>query len=498
MHQLVERALFIAFFGSFGAACSSYDPSQAAETDVEVTGASEQALVGVPSGTKRQLVTSADGNSETAAVQAADGDLVVAYNSDDPQNVGYANASDRYVCRGARGVSYGKSGLGYVQQQVAVPAGYAFLWGDPSMAGGLGRLAGTSDTLFLTTLASPLDRYKAAVATQNQGHCYHGGMDETNTPLAGACIARSDDNGATFNIDPATDCVRDGDHFYDGGSAAVSGKVAYAAFWDTNRNNAAIWSTALGAHHAFTPVPRALRDGVVIGHPLIFGDPTGITLVVPTSRGYLLTQYTETAALWSLPVTISPATGVDTVTLRNGRAIRSIGGYAGAIGHSGTKDTELWFVYSQNNALGKAQLYSVNCQLHPSVSCGAATELTDPNSNAFLPAVGFASSPVQGQPPAGYWQVSYQSDAGTNDPSVVKLRSSPLGVTPVSIRRTNDQIACPDDRGYWGDYDAMVGIDATTVGGTPTFTRFMTDSTGASCTHQMFNASPQRVSAVSW
>jgi hypothetical protein len=98
------------------------------------------------------------------------------------------------------------------------------------------------------------------------------------------------------------------------------------------------------------------------------------------------------------------------------------------------------------------------------------------------------------------WQGSFLTRYG-NSTSTLNLTRATLGYVngqaftiPVDIAK--NQPVCPDQRGYWGDYDAHVVARVDNNG--VRFTRFMTDSTSGCVQRWYFTSRHEHVQAISY
>jgi alpha-tubulin suppressor-like RCC1 family protein len=440
---------------------------------------------------------------------------------------------------------------------VPVPANWAALWGDPYLTSN----PDSSNVVFLSTLAVPQDKFNVFTgSTPNNPLPIRGSVagavtDATQTPLGGACVARSLDGGQTFGL-PA--CFRDQNnnggwndtlgHFYDGSSVAVTKNSngsfsAFAGFIDISKSREAIWMMDDISSSAPNPFhPDTTRMGGLIGvgslpgtledietHVRLKAAPTGdlwkmsaaannisdfltvsgITTGFTTAdlkiniRGRNAGPITlATDAVIAEAVNLGPVSLMGTtLTIRTGPQFD----YDFGVNELG--QPEMRFVYAAvNRGAQDFHLQAGFCTMTANPSCHLPVQWRTQAFNsarALFPAIKFGFTPNTNIP---NWKVTFQgSDPnistsefaifGTNLVGAI-LFFNALPMAPVAL--TPFQTPCPDlrssstsDAGYWGDYDTMTFDPNRGV-----FIRSFTDSSQGCVLRQVFRSQHAHVSTV--
>jgi hypothetical protein len=434
---------------------------------------------------------------------------VATYNAvDSPPNLVYTNTT-RTIRRNTSLMGWANwrltDGVITNEGRVRPPPGWAVLWGDPAIA----RNSGNSNLLYIANLGIPNLKFPTSEMIE-------GPVDPAGLPasfcgsfLGGACIARSTNDGQSFTVS-ASDCLQrtdstcPGGHFYDGGSLASSGSGRmFAAFNDVTTSRHDVYQA-----QSMTGSFQRISDfGIAVSlHPRIrWGArfPTGTD-----STGALYMLYVTTALQLGIarydgggnltgPWTIASWSSNVFPTFNNvnlaDRFIRLGPEYDFDIGFNESGVREIRIVYSVADGNGRIHMNGASCTVNfPNFTCAPKGALWS-TSAMFSTTHQWNSHIAFGQTPNGAntWQVSfYNSVMGTNNVELWKMKLSNAGMGPVT-RQETAQVACPDLRGYWGDYDNVV----------PSFGQFLrlfTDSSHSSCVQQQFTANPMFASVAGW
>ena len=438
--------------------------------------------------------------SETSATTSYAGKkhrVVVAFN-DETGNEGKVvyTATTRQINAGASlmGWSYSedKGKTWTYGGKVAPPPGWAVLWGDPAMTTSGASYA----TVFLSNLAIPNAKMPANGIS---GYVTYGSK---GAYIGGACIAKSTDGGVTFanhqcvsNKDPDggdPDAVKG--HFYDGGSMASTpaGEV-FAAYIDITTSRIEVWR-APNANSAFGKLPNPFPGLVAATHPRLRANLDGSLYVATVVSGPLVYINRYKNGAWQGAVQASETTvtypQIDLNSSVGGQPLKVRTGpqFSFDVGAASEGESDaIRFLYTRYD--GKTQRHFVEgsaCALdlsgcHP--VAGWRAGLGTPGGTpleAFNPAVaawrGFINLPP-------HWTSSFYERYGQSVTTVNLARmnlayvnGTALGI-PVDLAKKIT--VCPDNRGYWGDYDDMlhVGFDNTT----PAFVRFTSSDHGKGC-----------------
>jgi hypothetical protein len=430
---------------------------------------------------------------ETPIGPVTDIHKVVAFNYDHPGRITYTSTTRR-IYSGASGIGWNyASGGGKTSQfttspkRLSIPAPilgsypWPILWGDP----GLGQLEGTG-YVYMTTLAVPARKMPSV-----------GYIDgAVNDYMGGACVARSNDGGQNFTVDWA-DCLHTPNFdFYDGSDVTGAGNNnVYAAFRDTVHSKIDVWR-ATSATGSFAQLPNPFPGIAISGHPrMVRGNP-GIYLIASSGANIWIAAHTPTGG-WSAPTQIAndysaPAIAVGGQTVRRNSALGAQ--YDLAYAPVYTRLPVIYVFYSamaNGHAIIKGSSWDLTNQ---SLSMGIYK--VDPGVHVFHPAI---TNAVVSQPGAfrSVTAVSWMQQVGNN----VAIYSARPAIGMTGVAETGSTIPCPDDRGYWGDYDAHMGVYQPSSSSSPIFWRSFSDSTGgggaAACTTQwMYFAEKVNVSAV--
>jgi hypothetical protein len=423
--------------------------------------------------------------------------LVITYNHNDPGFVTFTGNS-RQIFSGASLMRFFRltpvddSG---VSGRVAPPSGWAVLWGDP----GITRNRANANRVYMTNLAVPNAKFPTA-AGKIEGDIARDGLAPNlcGSYLGGACIARSSDNGLTFTLSSA-DCVRritgtcTQGTFYDGSDMETSpeGRV-YAAYRDVQLSKSDVYmATSQTGAFSLLPTPSGFQGY----HPRIKWGPGGLYLLQLNGSTLSITRYgggSSYSGMWTSPVNVATNAALGEITLSD-RNIRSAGSYDLDIGPGETGGTDARVIYRVVGSDGRHHIRIARCTTGTTISCTNPTSWrTDTLAGEqFTPAIATGTSSA-GQP---YWAVSYHSTQNFSTGNQTELRRgivTNVGDGFTRFAQEPVQRPCPDNRGYWGDYDNM----ATGPGG---FTfRGFSNSFNSSCTPQGYTTAPLGTSLTSW
>lgn len=399
--------------------------------------------------------------------------------------------------------------------KLAPPTGWSVLWGDPAATTSAQQdeygYPNAENLVFISNLAIPTSKWSGS---------WKGGFDVDNTPLGGACIARSIDGGKSFFFDESKEmqpCVTNNGHFYDGGSmaSAPDGSI-YAAFLDDVTGTIDVWRAPDGKTNfsmlapPFPSFTRAANHRLVL-HPRIRGmrdygrkgiyaaaeDQFGNVWMVEGGMVFNTWVWTK-PALVATGVSQQPDIAFKTALVRTADQFS----FDVGPGHAGENDA-VRLVYTSDDGNDQAvHIQVATCRADLS-SCSHPV----PSGWSWPPTSG-AGSGDQFNPNIAYspaldeWQMTFYSQEKSllGDNAVTLLGARLLGYGAAKSLKiamlTGAQTPCPDGRGYWGDYDDMayIGLDPETKAGT--FLRLISDSTGTACTRDKFTSSPLHVTSV--
>jgi len=431
-------------------------------------------------------------SESSSSVQRTTGFAYTGFNAGDSAHLTFPTGTSRRICRGTSALGFNvrntNGAYNAAMSRLAVPSGYSALWSDPAMG-----VAG--DSVYFGLLVAPNDRFNAASGNQE---CWtNSNGTSAKGMLAGACIFRSTSQTLTPNFGSNVSCVRTGNDFYDGGSLSgdpFGGSNIIASYWNFDQSRVDVWA---GPSPSWTRVATPFPGQVIGGHPLAAG---GVAVVVSDSVGILwISNYHSNTNSWSNPVRVGGPVAAGT-TLSDGTAIREVGYSFAFAGQTSFNVPYTFYVAYITTVNNRTQIRVSSCGMD-SVGFGGSINLcsdmpalaTPTTSNAFMPSVASANVMLPGaMSPDVQSRLSYWSDQGLTGGNV-QLRSFNFN-NPTSQAVTAAQHPCPDNRGYWGDYDDMYVVDDFTPN--PTFVRPYTDSTDAACTRQTYTANPQHVSVA--
>jgi hypothetical protein len=425
-------------------------------------GLSGCASAGVPAtGLPKQGNTQSFDQSETAVnVSNFSAKSVITVTSNDGTDTGSTiqyTSSTRKTLKGASllGWSYSQdNGASWTfGGKLAPPAGWSVLWGDPAIT----RSQLDQRYVFLSNLAVPDSKFPA------------GGISgPLNSYLGGACIARSTNGGVSFQN---YQCLSLESHFYDGGSMAAGNDGAiYAAYVDVNDDRIDVWRSP-GIDGTFTRMPRPFNV-TIYSHPRLRVDPGSGDLYVAAQRsdGYVLMtrfhggSWQAAVAASSLPAALYPEIDLSDRSLRTGPQFSFDVGAESVDGDENPGHDAVRLLYTTFD--NKEQRYYVRgsfCERNLS-GCKDAPEWGTTPGNLSL--TGDQFNPVIRALPGLFtlppiWKATYLSRQRDPKGNTVSLEQGNLVRLPNGFRillpfkLVDSHLVCPDNRGYWGDYDDM-------------------------------------------
>jgi hypothetical protein len=396
--------------------------------------------------------------------------ITVAYNDETNTNgkVVYTS-TDRTVLSGASlmGWSYSTDG-GQTWTHggdVKPPDGWAVLWGDPAIT----NSSVNQKYVFMSNLAIPNSKMPAGGL-----HCDTadpGCMYASPYGLGGACIARSTDGGKHFD---SYQCVTNNSDFYDGGSMIDAGDgEIFAAFVDVNTDQIDVWRSP-DEKGKFSRLPNPFPGMYMMSHPRLRADrgsnavyvaaqaDNGQVLINRWIKGNWGSNHPIAATLYPILDSTGNAVIYPPITLSD-RSLRTGPQFSydfGAPSEGG--GDEIRFVYTSNKDSKYLYVRGSFCPADLSSPCKDAPEwgTTPGNLNItgdqFNPSVrAFAG----GKKNPAIWKVTYLSREHDPNGNTVSVEQGNLAVLSGGVRvlvpfdQITGLLVCPDDRGYWGDYN---------------------------------------------
>jgi hypothetical protein len=442
---------------------------------------------------------------------------VVTYNAEDSLPYLEYTAADRFIMKNASLLAWADwrtDGVVTHEGRVRPPAGWSVLWGDPAVE----RNRADRNFLYIANLAVPDNKWpsqqyiQGPITTSQAGLC--------GSFIGGACIARSTNDGQTFTVSSGN-CIKrtsaacPAGHFYDGASLAPTFNVSGGTVTGTGRMFAAFNDVTRGRHDVYQQqiiggsflkvtdfnVPVILHPRLRYGRtkPNAGVDAGALYMLYQQQDGRLgLARYDGGGGLngpWAIATWTAPVTAIsqNPVVLAPGLELRTGPEYDFDIGYNDANVQEIRIVYTVSDPDGRLHVNGASCVVNfPTVTCSPkavwSTQFLFPTRQQWNPRISFGNHPAGG----AVWHYSfYHSVPGTGNVEVWKTRVTNSSMGPVQLQEPA-QLACPDNRGYWGDYDNMV----PTIGGQ--FLRPFTDSSHAGCVRQTFNATPMFASLTGW
>jgi hypothetical protein len=416
-----------------------------------------------------------EGQSETSITTAFANKqhiVVVAYNdgTNSAQTIQYTDTT-RKILPGASlmGWSYSlDEGQTWTYGgKVQPPAGWSVLWGDPAST--------TSDAaysyVFMANLAIPNSKMPPGGI---DGSVIVSGADSY---IGGACIARSTNGGINFQ---SYQCVSnttknnvpnsEKGHFYDGGSMASStqGDI-YAAFVDITTNQIDVWRSP-SINGQFAQLAPPFPNMSIYSHPRLRVNHADGALYVAAQAGNSAVYINRFAnGQWGAPVAASnPGVIYPSIAFKSGLAVRTGPQFSfdigGASDESGSDAVRVMYTDFDDE---KKRFYVTGSYCSRTLSgCWPAPEWGTTPGNLNTPGDQFnpnvkAWAGFIGLPPI--WKASYlDRDGAPND--AVTLRQGNLAYFPdggrvfLPFAVMPDKPVCPDNRGYWGDYNDMAHL----------------------------------------
>jgi hypothetical protein len=153
----------------------------------------------------------------------------------------------------------------------------------------------------------------------------------------------------------------------------------------------------------------------------------------------------------------------------------------------------LLIVYAAKGPNDRAILKGARCTDNGVGGCTDNVFTIDPGLQVFSPALGVAYVTQPGQPfPLKIVKGSWMQQHSAAAPSFVEVFSANLQTASGNVTgrsETEAELPCPTTRGYWGDYDAHLGVYQVSSTTNPTFYRSFTDSSDGACSKQFLNTS---------
>jgi len=441
MGNTILRFLLIACFMAIVSGC----PGQG----IQVTGQPSSPTLPAPQSETVISVSNLNGGSI----------VTVTYNDDTNKDgtIVYT-PTNRTVLKGASlmGWSYSTDGgqtFAY-GGQVKPPSGWSVLWGDPAITTSFRN----QQYVFISNLAVPDEKMP-----QGGIQCDPSNLGCMYSALGGACIARSTDGGKTF---AAYQCVTNNSDFYDGGSMIDAGDgEIFAAYVDVATDQIDVYRSP-NENGQFSRLPNPFPNLTIYSHPRLRADrgTNSVYVATQSANGVVFINRWNgnwgTAAAASYPAPIYPNIQLSDRVLRTGPQFSYDFGAASQNGGD-----EIRFLYTTNQ--GGANNWYVRgsfCPADLSSPCKDAPEWgttpgnLDLTGDQFNPSVR-AWPGFFGLPPV--WKATYLSREHDPTGNTVSVEQGNLGVLPDGVRIfvPFDQIlnlpVCPDDRGYWGDYNDL-------------------------------------------
>lgn len=356
------------------------------------------------------------------------------------------------------------------------PAGWAVLWGDPSIT----NVPSDQSKVFMTNLAVPNSKYPAGGIVGTMSSAYMGG----------ACIAKSVDAGRSFSM---YQCINNQNHFYDGASMAAGVSGVYAAFKDFDSGRVDVWR-APDPNSAFVrlPDPFPWTDmWAPVKHPrLRFASNMLWAATLAMNGQVLINRYICLfgACSWQTPVVVSePGTWDVEVPLEGGQTLRTGSQFSFDVG-TGTDDNSVRVVITRTDPVsGRFYVKGSICANNLS-ACYAIDPWSSLSGSGhqFNPLVKAATRSTG----ETVFMVSFNSvndgiAQGNNIQSVQARLTGTWSNGPLDYvvsGKIPPHPVCPDDRGYRGDYDDLQFLDRN-ASGAPRFIRAYSDSTNG-CQYQ--------------
>ena len=349
--------------------------------------------------------------------------------------------------------------------KVNPPSGWAVLWGDPALA--------TSRThynlVFMANLAIPNSKMPSGGI---EGYVYYG----SGSYLGGACLAKSKDGGKTFqnwqcvaNKNKTSETDSDKGHFYDGSAivSSASGEI-FAAFNDVFGGKIDVWRSP-DENGTMQMVPNPFPDYDIATHPRLRAALSGddIYVAAQASNGRIYINRWHNGG-WGAPQAASePGVLYPAIKFTSSLELRTGPQFSFDIGAAseGGGDAIRLMVTAKDSRSGRLYVTGSYCPLNLS-GCQLAPPWGTTPGNLNTPGDQFnpnvsAWQGFIGLPPL--WKASYLDRSG-NPADRVSLKHGNLAYLPNGTRiyvpfdALKDMPLCPDNRGYWGDYNDLMFI----------------------------------------
>ena len=447
----------------------------------------------------------------TIVPRGAQADVIVVGFNDRTQNpadpkIEYPAANERILHRGASLMGWSTStdvGASFTyHSQLAPPAGWSLLYGDPFLT------TSGEQVVYMSNLGGSDAKFPAS------GEFFSDATGPSvRTVLDGFCIARSADGGLSFPelrcfkhgtcTVGGTECANDAEcapangvcngMLYDGTALAADTEFVFfasmslPAFVPTQTFD--VWrasSSGLNFQRIVPPFPGMKmathpRLQIFNRHLYILGHEANG--VVFASR----LDLDDPMAVWSTPQAVSRDAVVQPEVLLSDRSIRTANQFSFDIGmNPQTAMNELRVAITRRSEDNKLFIELSRCPTDLSTNCSVATGWT----TGALP--GDQWNPmlkVSGTP--ALWKLVFMSRDSAPSGNVVSVRHGNLAVLPDSTRilSTSEliepQIPCtaqdpsdPSSGGYWGDYNELTNLRAPgdLTGPEPRFIATFTDN----------------------
>ena len=397
--------------------------------------------------------------------------------------------------------------------KVLPPENWAALWGDPAITAS----GHDPDIVFMSNLAIPSSKMPP-----------NGISGPVNDYMGGACIARSTDGGKHFQV---YQMLTNQNHFYDGGSMAVSPKWGdiFAAFVDAEDgvNQIDIWH-APNVNAPFERLPNPFPGMKMYSHPRIRISPyaDNTLFVAAQASDWVLYMTRWHGQYWDPPVAVSngPVELYPNTKFTTGTVLRTGPQFSFDIGAASTEDLRdaIRVMYTQRDAKtnhlfvtsthGKLDL----SKFWPAPEWGTTPGYLNTPGDQFNPNVRAFLGPNNFQPA---WKATFMN-RNPKAMDKVDLEQGNLGYLSdgtriyVPLYAIKGIPVCPDLRpacnssgwddpsghycgGYWGDYDdlAIIGFDSS---GVAQFLRTVSDSSLGCQSRWEYTSHHVHVSAASF
>ena len=410
-------------------------------------------------------------------------------------------ATTREVRKGASlaGWSYSTDGGGSWKYggKVQPPQGWAVLWSDPALT----RSQTDQRFVFASYLAMPDSKFPPG-----------GASGPVNAFMGGACILRSADGGVSFQN---YQCVDNNLHFYDGGSmaAGIGGEI-FAAYVDLNTEQIDVWRSP-DSNGAFAMLPPPFPGIVILTHARLRVDASSGDLYVAAQRsdGVVFANRFHNGA-WGQPVAVSfkPAVIYPSITLSD-RSLRTGPQYSFDVGPESVNANDAVRVIYTARSVQANRFYVRGsfCRRDLSDCRDAAEWGTTPGVEKTPPGKdnlsisGDQFNPVlrtfPGSGPNPVWKLTYLSRERAPNGNTVSIEQGNLFVAEDGIRLflpfnvIDSHLVCPDQRGYWGDYDDMQ-LASLGESGAARFIRALSDSSKGCIERFQFTSKHLHVSSA--